>query len=98
MIRNRTNALLIDPRDNVAVALEDIPAGSEVSWGGGASMRAIDSIRFAHKIAIDSIALGESILKYGAPIAFATAGIRTGEWVHEHNAKSFFVAKREAGQ
>ena len=94
---SRRNALHIDSRDNVAVALEEILAGSDIFLESDLSIRAIDAVPFAHKIAIHAIALGEHVLKYGAPIAFATADIRTGEWVHEHNAKSFFAAKREAG-
>lgn len=92
------NALRIGPRDNVAVALEDIPADSDVMLAGGRRLRALNAIPFAHKIAINEIACGTSILKYGVPIALATADIRLGEWVHEHNVESFLTAKREKRQ
>jgi predicted RecA/RadA family phage recombinase len=90
------NALLIDPGDNVAVALADIAAGSAVILSGAASLVAGEAVPFAHKIAVRRIPAGEAILKYGVPIAFATGDIRAGAWVHEHNAKSYFVAKKEA--
>lgn len=92
-------ALLINPGDNVAVALEDVPAGGSVLIVGyyGKSVVALRPIPFGHKMAITSIERGKPILKYDVPIAFATRNISTGEWVHEHNAKSYFVAKREGG-
>lgn len=90
------NALLIDPGDNVAVALADIAAGSAVILSGAASLVAGEVVPFAHKIAVRRIPPGEAVLKYGVPIAFATGDIPAGAWVHEHNAKSYFVAKKEA--
>jgi hypothetical protein len=92
-----TNGLLIDPSDNVAVALADIPAGATVMFGAD-SIQAAEPIPFAHKIAIRPIAGNEAILKYGVPVAFATRAIPPGAWVHNHNAKSYFVAKKEARQ
>jgi hypothetical protein len=90
------NALLIDPGDNVAVALAEIAAGSAVIVSSVASLEAGEPIPFAHKIAVRRIPSGEAVLKYGVPIAFATRDIPAGAWVHEHNAKSYFVAKKEA--
>ena len=84
-------ALVIDPADNVAVALSDIPPGVAVS-----GIFAAEPIPFAHKIATRPIAAGDAIVKYGVPIAFATRDIPAGAWVHDHNAKSYFVAKKEA--
>ena len=93
---SNANVLLIDPGDNVAVALADIAAGSAVILSGVASLDAGEPIPFAHKIAVRRIPSGEAVLKYGVPIAFATRDIPAGAWVHEHNAKSYFVAKKEA--
>jgi altronate hydrolase len=90
-------ALHIHESDNVAVALGEIPAGAEVRVLGGAGrcVAARQAVPFAHKIALGPIARGAAILKYGVPIAFAAADIAEGEWVHGHNAKSYFVARRE---
>lgn len=83
--------------DNVAIALEDIPGDASVSivGRGGESARTLNPIPFGHKIAIASIEKGKPILKYGVPIAFALMNISPGDWVHEHNAKSYFAAVRE---
>ncbi len=91
-----SKALQIDPRDNIAVALDDIAAGSQVVING-TTLEALDRVPFAHKVAIQAIAPGEPILKYGVPIAFATASIKPGGWVHEHNAQSYFTARRKVG-
>ena len=88
---------MINHGDNVATALEDIPAGANVLIVGHERKGtiALHQIPFGHKIAISSIERGNPILKYGVPIAFALANIAMGEWIHTHNAKSYFVAKRE---
>ena len=38
-----------------------------------------------HKHALQPIAKGEPVIKYGFPIGHATADIAEGEWVHSHN-------------
>ena len=38
-----------------------------------------------HKHALQPIAKGEPVIKYGFPIGHATADIAVGEWVHSHN-------------
>jgi predicted RecA/RadA family phage recombinase len=96
-VEQKAKALLIDASDNVAVALQDIPAGASVEILGteGQSVRVESPVPFAHKIAITPIKGGDTILKYGVPIGFATVVIAAGEWVHEHNAKSYYAARRE---
>ena len=41
-----------------------------------------------HKYAIQNIAKGENIIKYGNPIGHATEDINSGEHVHSHNMKT----------
>ena len=97
MSRDFRRALRIRPADNVAVALEDVAAGELVKVedeGGAFELEARAAVPFAHKIALEEIAPGDAILKYEAPIAFATARILPGDWVHAHNAESYAVAQR----
>ena len=89
-------ALVLDAADNVAVSLDEILPGAELRLSTGETISAREQIPFAHKIARSSIAAGGSVLKYGVPIAFATQTIEAGAWVHGHNSKSYFVAKKEA--
>lgn len=44
-----------------------------------------------HKIALQPIAAGQKVLKYGAPIGSATRPIEPGEHVHTHNLKSDYL-------
>lgn len=76
-------ALLLDPADNVAVALEEIPAG-EMVYGARLPTR----IPPGHKLAIRRIPQGTAVIKYGAPIGLATADIHAGGHVHTQNLQS----------
>jgi len=91
-------SLLIHPADNVAIALDEIPAGASVAVLGGGKeqqVQAQNAVPFAHKIALRRIAKGEAVLKYGVLVAKATAEIGVGEWVHTHNAGSCYSLRRE---
>ncbi len=82
--------LLIDAADNVIVALSDVLAGETVEFQRGdesLSVKARDSVRFGHKIAIASIAPGQAVTKYGQSLGVATTAISPGQHVHTHNLK-----------
>lgn len=73
--------LVVDPRDDVAVALRGVAAGDVVAEG----VTAMADIPAGHKIALRSIAAGEDVRKYGWPIGHATQAIAPGAHVHSHN-------------
>jgi altronate dehydratase len=90
--------LLLHSQDNVAIALTDIGAGELVVLLGSAEVDSVvarDAVPFAHKMALNDIAMGEPIRKYGAPIGFSVAGILRGDWVHNHNLESYFMARHK---
>lgn len=70
--------------DNVAVVLASIRQGDTIAVADGA-VHATDDIPSGHKIALEAIASGDVIRKYGAPIGLATRDIAQGKWVHSHN-------------
>jgi altronate hydrolase len=72
--------IIINPLDNVAVALTDLKAG-EVHEG----VTLKEDITKGHKFALKDIAEGENIIKYGNSIARATKQIPAGCHVHTHN-------------
>src|SRR5262245_39221622 len=78
------DVLLLNPADNVCVAMRNLAAGTSIAAGGSATALA-EPIRQAHKIAIREIAAGQPIVKYGQTIGFATQKIAPGQWVHTHN-------------
>ncbi len=81
----KANVIVIKARDNVAVALEDIPEGGEVRPPGGNPFMALETIPYSHKVALVEIKAGRTVRKYGESIGRASADIRQGSWVHTHN-------------
>jgi altronate dehydratase small subunit len=79
--------VLLNAADNVAVALEAIPAGARVrlQGGSGPEIDVVQPIEFGHKFAVRAIRSGEAILKYGEVIGVASRDIGAGEHVHVHN-------------
>ena len=88
-------ALSIHADDNVATALDDFTAGNVSILGDAppASLKAVESIRSGHKIALRPIAAGQAVVKFGVTIGLATADIPAGAWVHTHNCASRFDAR-----
>ena len=82
-------ALIINPKDNTATALDDIEAGDTVSRvstsGKVGKIVARQAIPFGHKLALATIGKGEKVLKYGEVIGLATQPINEGDYVHVHN-------------
>jgi altronate dehydratase small subunit len=82
-------AIRIDRLDNVATAVEDIAAGEEISLAGeSVSLQALEFIPEGHKVAVEFIAQGSAVLKYGQPIGSSLKNIEAGKHVHVHNLES----------
>jgi altronate hydrolase len=78
------SAIRIDKCDNVATLLSDGQAGDIVHVDGIAVALA-ENIARGHKVALDAIASGAMVIKYGHPIGRATAQIAAGAHVHSDN-------------
>lgn len=70
----------VTERDNVAIAVHDIPAGVEVRPG----VTARQDIPQAHKISLTTIPKGGKILRYGVVLGYAKDEIPVGSWINEH--------------
>jgi len=84
-------AVVMEARDNVATALEDIAPDTEVALTVGDALvriRVSERIPFAHKFALANIPAGALVVKYGQAIGTATADIAAGRHVHVHNLES----------
>lgn len=92
----RPKVLVIDARDNVGIALEDLRAGQAIPGGDEHTLR--QEIRFGHKFAVRDIREGEYIIKYGAQIGIATSEIVAGDHVHVHNVRDIVDEVRRAGR
>lgn len=85
------NAMVIDKKDTVAVAIEPVKKGEEVSFlldGKVNVVKAQNDITIYHKIAIKEMKKGEPVVKYGQHIGLAADTIAVGEHVHVHNVES----------
>lgn len=85
------NAMIIDVKDNVAVAIEPITKGETVTYvceGKEITLTAAQDITIYHKLARVDITKGEPIVKYGEHIGIAGCDIKAGEHVHVHNVEN----------
>ena len=85
----RRNALKISEKDNVAVVVTPIAKGEEVLLEEGTRLVAQEDIPFGHKLALQPIAQGDDVVRYGEVICRAAQDISPGSWVHLHNTVSF---------
>lgn len=81
---SENKVLMIQPNDNVAIALTSLEKGTECTVGGR-TVTLIDDIPPAHKIALRDMEPGEQVIKYGLSIGHTTQAIKAGEHVHIHN-------------
>ncbi len=85
------DAVVLDPADDVAVALRDLAAGACVRVRADAATTELElaaDIPLGHKLARRAIAAGAPVRKYGETIGAATAAIPAGAHVHVHNLAS----------
>ena len=83
--------VVLNDADNVATSLVALEAQSRIEVelnGERRTITVLDAIPFGHKLAIQSIALGDEVLKYGEVIGRASEAIEPGRWVHVHNVES----------
>ncbi|TFH35215.1 MAG: hypothetical protein E4G93_04135 [Dehalococcoidia bacterium] len=87
----KPKAILIDTKDNVATAFQDLKAGDKVTValeGKEKTATLAQDIPFGHKFALSNIALHEPVIKYGEAIGLATQPVQAGQHVHVHNMES----------
>ncbi|WP_028974673.1 UxaA family hydrolase [Spirochaeta cellobiosiphila] len=73
--------------DNVAVALQDLTAGTEISIGDQSFALKTD-VPMGHKFALVDIEDGGQIIKYGTSIGSTKTEVPQGTHLHTHNVKT----------
>ncbi len=85
-------AIKLHDADNVASVFASVEAGATVlvvdKKGNSFELKVLQDIPYGHKIAIEQIAIGQQVTKYGEEIGLATSVINVGEHVHIHNIES----------
>jgi len=83
----KDNALKVNPRDNVVIAIRQITKGEDIVVDGVKLLSAAEDVAASHKIALTDIKAGGVVLRYGEPIVQARDDIQKGRWVHVHNTQ-----------
>jgi altronate hydrolase len=83
----RANTLIVlDARDNIAIALQELSVGTRIEQVDIAgALEVITPIPRGHKIALIDIDKGDPIIKYGERMGHAYAPISRGAHVHTQN-------------
>lgn len=77
-----SRVLILNPSDDIAVALDDVAAGETPE---GLDVAATADIAQGHKIARHAVAEGGLVRRYGQVIGRAKTAIAAGDHVHVHN-------------
>jgi altronate dehydratase len=78
-------AVHLHPKDTVVIAKEALATGTVIRLPTGAALRVTQMIPPGHKLALEAVAAGEAVRRYGHVIGFATQPIGPGDHVHSHN-------------
>lgn len=78
--------LKVNPKDNVIVALLDLPAGESVHLDGEA-YTVVKDIKAKHKFAANDFEDGDHIIMYGVIVGKANQAIKKGEVITTENVK-----------
>ena len=82
------NALLMDEQDNVVTCVKEVAAGQTVVYQKGGqlcTLTAAQDIPYCHKVALEPLAEGADVIKYGELIGRTLAPIQKGGWVCHEN-------------
>ncbi len=91
---SQTDLIIHDEKDNVAVVvIETTKKGQDCSaWimenDKTVKISSIAEIPLGHKIALQDLKEGDTILKYGHDIGRVVKAIKKGDHVHVHNVKT----------
>jgi len=77
-------AIVVDPKDNVAVVKKQTAPGLELLLPNGSSLEAHGAVPPGHRFATRDIPAGEFVLQFGQPIG-TSLGIKQGEQITHEN-------------
>ena len=84
-------AVYLSENDNCATLASPAEKGDAVTCAKNEAVKTVtarENIPIWHKIAVNPIAQGEGVYKYGALIGTATENIEPGDHIHIHNTRS----------
>jgi len=93
-IPNTPHFLVHSPKDNVGVVVvEGLKAGTDMhgvitETDTTTKAKANHDIPIGHKVALNALKKGDTVIKYGEDIGRVVADARAGDHVHVHNMKT----------
>jgi altronate dehydratase small subunit len=83
-------AIVLHGDDNVATLIDSGTRGDVVKLTGARNgeVTLVEEVAFGHKCAVEAIARGEPVRKYGQVIGRATESIEIGRHAHIHNVEA----------
>jgi arabinonate dehydratase len=87
-------AIIVDPKDNVAVVKKETLPGLEITLPGGRPICITSAISPGHRFATRPIAAGEFVLQFGQPIG-TSLGIQEGDKISHANMSDDVPAVRD---
>ena len=90
----KTDIIIHDKKDNVGViVIEKVTKGQDCgSWimedDSSSKVKSESEIPLGHKIALQDLKEGDTIIKYGHDIGKVVKSIKKGDHVHVHNVKT----------
>lgn len=87
-------AIIVDPKDNLAVVKQETAPGLEVMLPAGRVVRVNATVPPGHRFATRDIPAGEFVLQYGHPIG-TSLGIREGDYISHDNMTDDVPVVRE---
>jgi altronate hydrolase len=75
----------LHPRDSVAITKTRLEPETVITQPTGKSLTVRETVPSGHKIAVQNLASGVTVLRYGSPIGVTTQPISAGSWIHTHN-------------
>ena len=98
MKREKLAFLQIHPKDNVLVALRDLPEGYSVTFGGE-SFSLLQAVKAKHKFTIHSLPKDSAVYMYGVLVGKVNHDLRQGELITtdnlRHAAEDFKLGTRK---
>ena len=79
-----TAVIHLSAKDNIAIARAPLAAGQKVRLEGR-EITLLDAVPMGHKVALEAIPAGGSIVRYGQIMGRARTAIQPGNHVHVHN-------------
>ena len=86
----KSKFILLHPEDNVVVCCQPAEA-KEVIAVDKQKIVLLQNMELGHKVARQTLARGDKIVKYGVSIGSALQAVRPGEHVHLHNMRSDYI-------